>query len=376
MIQVRPVRTRVDITRFIDFPYDLYRDDPHFVPELFIAQRDHLNPKKNPFFEHAVSALFLAEQDGRVVGRIGVVQDDLLIEYTREKVGVFGFFEVVDDYEVAKVLLDTAKEWMSSRGLEWMEGPYNFSTNHAAGLLIDGFNFSPAVMMTFNKPYYQAFLERYGLNKKTDVLAYHIEANQFPLRLEKNLKLLEERLVSKGITIRNIDLKHFQSDVKRALSVYNGAWSNNLGFAPFTEKEFLHVAADMKLIMDPNLVFIAEKEGKAVGFSLAVPDVNEIQKNIRRGRLFPLGIFKLLFGKHKIKKVRIIALGVLEEYRRLGIDACFYAKAFLYVKNHKTLEAGEASWILEDNVEMNQALVKMGGIVQKKYRFYRMKLAN
>lgn len=374
MIKVRPARSKEDIARFIDFPYDLYRGDAYFVPELFIAQRDHLDPKKNPFFEHAVSELFLAEKDGRVIGRIGVVQDDLLMEYTHEKVGVFGFFEVIDDFETAKALLDQAVSWMTSRGLEWMEGPYNFSTNHAAGLLIEGFNFSPAVMMTYNKPYYQSFLERYGLAKKTDVLAYHIEAAKFPRRLESNLKLLEDRLATKGITIRNIDLKNFQRDVKSALTVYNGAWSNNLGFAPFTEKEFLHVAKDMKLVMDPKLVFLAEKEGKAVGFSLSIPDVNEIQKNIRRGRLLPFGIFKLLFGKHKIKRVRIIALGVLEEYRKLGIDACFYAKAFLYVRNHKTLEAGEASWILEDNPEMNQAIIKMGGVVQKKYRFYRMKL--
>lgn len=258
--------------------------------------------------------------------------------------------------------------------MDILEGPYNFSTNHPAGLLIEGFQFLPSVMMTYNKDYYQEYLERYGLKKKTDVLAYQMDSALFPERLKASLPILEKRLASKGITVRTIDMKNFQRDVKSALKVYNGAWSDNLGFAPFTEKEFLHIAKDLKLVMDPNLVFLAEKDGKTVGLALTVPNVNEIQVGVKRGRLLPTGIFKLLFNKSKIKSVRVIALGVLEEYRKLGIDAYFYAKSFVYLRSHKTLRYGEASWVLEENPEMNQAILKMGGVVNKKYRFYRMPL--
>ncbi|MBL0112350.1 MAG: GNAT family N-acetyltransferase [Saprospiraceae bacterium] len=371
-MDIRPIHSRKDIARFIDFPYDHYRLDPAFVPEIFIAQRDHLDPKKNPFFENARSQLFLAEESGKVIGRIGVVRDEMLIDYTKEPVGVFGFFEVIEDYRVAVALLDAAIAWVRSEGLTILEGPYNFSTNHPAGLLIDGFDLSPAVMMAYNKPYYQEYLERYGLVKKTDVLAYHLEAKNFPERLQSRIAMLESRLAAKGITVRPIDMKNFQRDVKSALSVYNGAWSDNLGFAPFTEKEFLHVAKDLKLVMDPNLVMLAEKDGVTIGFALAVPDINEVQKTVKRGRLFPFGIFKLLLNKSKIKNVRVIALGVIEQYRKLGIDAYMYARAFTYLRQHKTLQGGEASWILEHNAEMNQAIIKMGGQVTKKYRFYRM----
>lgn len=376
MIDIKPVRIRKELRRFIDFSYDLYAGDPVFVPELYIAQRDYLDTSKNPFFEHARVELFIAAKGGKTVGRIGVVRDEVLIEYTGEQTGVFGFFEVTEDYEVAAALLDAARDWCRGQGLNHLEGPYNFSTNYPAGLLIEGFQFSPAVMMTYNKNYYQVFLERYGFTKKTDVLAYYLEAELFPERLEKNLDMLERRLAEKAITVRKIDMKHFYRDVRSAMTVYNKAWSKNLGFAPFTEKEFMHVAKDLKLILDPELVLLAEKAGQVIGFSLSVPDINEVQKEIQRGRLLPFGLFKLLFNRSKIKNVRILALGVLEEYRKLGLDAYFYARAFSYVRRHKRLIGGEAGWVLENNAEMNQALIKMGGKVRKKYRFYRLNLDN
>ena len=374
MVQIIPVNSKKDKHRFIEFPYDLYKDDKAFVPEIYIAQRDHLDPKKNPFFENAKAQLFLAVDGDNVVGRIGACRDEMLIKFTKEKIGVFGFFDCIKDYAVAKMLLDAAVTWLIGQGCQIMEGPYNFSTNHPAGLLIEGFQYPPSVMMTYNKDYFQQYLEQFGLKKKTDVLAYQLKAADFPQRLKEALPLLEKRFAAKGITVRNIDLKNFEHDVKSALSVYNGAWSENLGFAPFTEKEFLHVAKDLKLVMDANLVFLAEKDGKTIGLALTVPNVNEIQIGVKRGRLLPTGLFKLLFNKSKITSVRVIALGVLEEYRKIGIDAYFYAKSYVYMQNHKTLKTGEASWILENNPEMNQALIKMGGVVNKRYRFYRMPL--
>lgn len=374
MISIHPVRNSEDRDAFIKFVYQLYQQDSCFVPELYIAQRDHMDPKKNPFFEHATAELFIARKDGQVVGRIAAVKDDQLIQYTHENIGVFGFFDCIDDQEIANELLSTASTWLFQQGLEWVEGPYNFSTNHSCGVLIDGFDVPPSVMMTYNKPYYQKLLETYGFEKKTDVLAYRIQDVDFPERLKRSIPLLEEKFRKNGITIRPINMKKFEEDVRKTLQVYNQAWSQNLGFAPMTEKEFLHAGKDMKMIMDPALVMLAEKDGECIGFSLTLPDVNQILIKIPNGKLLPTGIFKLLFGKKSIRSVRILALGVLDKYRRLGIDAYFYAKTFEYTANSKQLSSGEASWILENNPEMNHAILKMGGHIEKKYRFYRKKL--
>jgi GNAT superfamily N-acetyltransferase len=375
MLVVQAIDQKKDIARFIDFVYDLYEGDPNFVPELFIAQRDHMDPKKNPFFDTAKAQLFLAIDEGKVVGRIAAVRDDNLIEFTKEPVGVFGFFDVVNDYKVAEALLNTAVDWLKKEKLSILEGPYNFSINHACGLLIDGFDRPPTVMMTYNKPYYLTFLERYGLQKKMDLLAYDLDSKNFPARLQHSVAMIEDRLKRNGISVRKISLKNFENDVKSTVHVYNQAWSKNLGYTPMSEKEFLHAAKDMKMIMDPELVLLAEKDGQVIGFSLTIPDINEVQIKIKRGRLLPFGIFKLLLNKSKIKKVRIVALGVLEEYRKLGLDAYFYTRAFQYVQKHPVLESGEASWILENNPEMNQAIIKMGGVVTKKYRLYRKAIA-
>jgi hypothetical protein len=375
MLIIQPVHEKKEVAEFIDFVYELYEDDPNFVPELFIAQRDHLDPKKNPFFETAKAQLFLARKNGKVVGRIAAVKDDNLIQFTKESTGVFGFFDVIDDYNVAEALLNAAVEWLKNEKLTILEGPYNFSVNHTCGLLVDGFDKRPTVMMTYNKPYYQIFLERYGLKKKVDLLAYEIDSSSFPVRLQHAAKMIERKLEQNGIIIRKINTKDFINDVKSTVHVYNEAWSKNLGYTPMSEKEFLHAAKDMKMIMDPELVLLAEKDGKVIGFSLTLPDINEVQVKIKRGRLLPFGIFKLLFTRNKIKRVRIIALGVVEEFRRLGIDAYFYIQAFEYVRRHPVFESGEASWILENNPEMNQAIVKMGGILSKRYRIYRKEIA-
>lgn len=374
MLVIKAIQQKKDVAAFINFVYDLYEGDPNFVPELFIAQRDHLNPKKNPFFDTSKAQLFLAIDDGKIVGRIAAVRDNNLIDFTGEPVGVFGFFDVINDYLVAEGLLNAVCEWLKQENLSILEGPYNFSVNHTCGLLIEGFHVPPMVMMTYNKPYYQILLEQYGLQKKVDLLGYYIDSKKFPDRLQKSVDLLEKRMADKGITVRKISLKNFEHDVKSTVNVYNQAWSKNLGYTPMSEKEFLHAAKDMKMIMDPELVLLAEKDGEVIGFSLTLPDINEVLIKIKRGKLFPFGIFKLLLNKRKIKRVRVVALGVLEEFRKLGIDSYFYIKAFLYIRKHPFLDTGEASWILESNPEMNQAMIKMGGVVQKKYRLYRKEI--
>ena len=373
MIEIKKVLTKKDLSTFIDFPHDLYKDDPNYVPELYLAQKDLLSKKSNPFFQHSDAELYLAQKDGHTVGRIAAVQNNNHIEYTGSQDGHFGFFDVIEDYEVAEKLLDTAKHWIQDKGLKTMLGPANLSTNDTCGVLIDGFDMPPTVMMTYNKPYYDDFLLKYGLKKDMDLLSYKIMTKDLPEKLPRLSAIILERLKNNGITIRKVNMKKFKEDVEKVLYVYNIAWEKNWGFVPMTDAEFKHTAKDMKQILDPDFLLIAEKDGKPIGFVLTVPDMNIPLKQLKRGRLLPFGIFKLLYHKRFVNRVRVITLGVVEEYRKLGIDAYFYLKAFEEAARKK-MEFGEASWILENNELMNRAIVNLNGTVYKKHRLYKQEL--
>lgn len=359
---------------FIDFPHDLYADDPIYVPEVYIGMKELMDPKKNPFFKHSKVQLFLAMEGKKVVGRIAAIRNNNYNDYINTNVGFFGFFDVINNYEVAKALLDTVVEWIRKEGLDSILGPTNFSTNDTAGLLIKGFDDPPAAMMTYNKPYYLDLLEKYGFKKKMDLLAYVLTEDKVSRKSVKIAGMLEERLKRKNITIRQVNMKKFKDEVKLIKEVYNQAWEKNWGFVPATDEEFAHLAEGLKLVIDPQFALIAEDNGKAIGFALAVPDINQIMRTVKKGRLLPTGIFKLLLGKSKIKKIRIITLGVIEGYRKLGIEGVFYAKI---ISNglKKGVHTAEASWILEDNEMMNQGLLNMNAEAYKKYRILEMDLA-
>ena len=224
-------------------------------------------------------------------------------------------------------------------------------------------------MMTYNKPYYAQLINEYGLQKLTDLYAYDIQTKTVSDRAVKLQDALLKRLNQRGVTIRPINLKDYKNEVVKVRDIYNQAWDKNLGFVPMTELEFNYLAKDLKMILDKDFCLLAEHEGKTVGFALAIPDVNQIQKKINKGRLFPTGIFKLLFGLKKINYVRIITLGVIEDYRKMGIEACFYAEI---IKNaaKKNITGGEASWILENNEMMNKAMENINGKIYKTYRIY------
>ncbi len=379
MISILPVQTKKDLARFIDFPHDLYAGDKNYVPELFIAQRDMLTKGKHPSLQHIDLQLFIAEETvgsagtKMIVGRIAAIHNKNHISFTKDNSGFFGFFDVVQSYEVAKLLLDTATAWIQNRGLVGVLGPVNFSTNDPCGLLISGFDVPPQVMMTYNKSYYQSFIEQYGFKKRMDLFSYWFNSDTIPERVTTLAKNIEQRLSRNGITIRTVNLKKFKEEVKGIKRIYNEAWDKNWGFVPFTDEEFDYVAKDMKLILDKDFVLIAEKNKEVIGFCLALPNINEIQKDVKRGRLLPTGIFKLLINKSKIKSLRVITLGVLDPYRMLGIEACFYTRITEYVKK-KGLIGGEASWILEDNEMMNRELQNIGSKIYKTHRLYNMSL--
>jgi GNAT superfamily N-acetyltransferase len=369
MIRIEKVSSKKQLKAFVDFPHDHYSGNANYVPELFIAQRDLLTPGKHPFHDHSVVQPFLAWSGNKIVGRIAAIENRNHNSFNGVTDGFFGFFEVIDDMEVAKALLNEVKQWLIQRGLTTIVGPVNFSSNETCGMLINGFDSPPFAMMTYNKPYYKTLLEKLGFAKKVDLIAHQFSGEQKDQRPVKLLEVLTQRLNQKGITIRSVNLKDFKNEVERILSVYNSAWDKNLGFVPMTREEFEYLAKDLKLLLDTDFCLVAESENKIVGFALAIPNINEILINVKRGRLFPVGIFKLLFGLRKIKSVRVIALGVIEGFRKRGIESCFYA-SFLEAYQRKKYTRAEASWILENNSLMNNALHQMNAVPYKTYRIF------
>jgi len=369
MITIKAVETKAELASFIDFPHKLFEGNKNYVPELHIAQRDVLTPGKHPFHNHSVMQLFLAYDGSVIKGRIAAIFNNNHNAFKNVTEGFFGFYDLYNDAAVSEKLLSEAKKWLLAKGATKMIGPVNPSTNETAGLLIEGFDSPPVAMMTYNNPYYLDLLTEAGFEKSVDLLAYHLPTNVVNKRSLALKDTLRKRLSERNITIRNINLKDYKSEVEKILSVYNDAWIENTGFIPMTDEEFKYLAKDLKMILDKDFAMVAEHEGKTIGFALAIPDINQTLIKIKRGRLLPTGIFKLLLGKKKINYVRVIALGVNKEYRKAGIEAFFYAEIIQQAINKK-LTGGEASWILENNEMMNNGLVKMNATVYKRYRIF------
>lgn len=376
-ISVRPVRTKRDLMQFIKFPFRLYRDDPYWVPPLIFERKAFFNPKKNPFYRHAEVELFLAERGGEVVGTISAHINYTHNEFHNERVGFFGFFEVVEDYEVARALLDTACAWVAQRGMKAIRGPMNFSTNEECGLLVEGFDSPPVVFMTYNPRYYQEFLERYSMVKAMDLWAYKMDIESVGRDMSglppKLKRAVDMALARGGFTVRNANIKDFENELARLKAIYNAAWQRNWGFVPMSEEEIDHLARGIKPWIDPDLIFVAEVDGKPVGVSVTLPDMNQVLLHLN-GRLFPFGWLKFLWYRRKVRICRVFAMGVVEGYRGLGIDAVLY-----YLTGKAAIPKGytmaEMSWILENNTMMNRAIRFLGGKVYKTYRIYEKALA-
>jgi len=367
MKEIIAVNGSKGLKAFIDFPHTLYKDDPNYVPELFIAQRDMLTPGKHPFHEHSKVQLFLAYEGKEIIGRIAAIRNNNHNALHNSTDGFFGFFECINDQETANLLLGAAEKWLTDQNLNTIIGPVNFSTNETCALLVEGFEGSPMVMMPYNPPYYLQLLENRGFTKRVDLRAYYYKVGAYDDRSVKLLNVLQERLKRNSVTVRKIDMKNFKAEAHGLKEVYNKAWDSNTGFVPMTDHEFDHMAKDLKLILDPDFCLVAEQNGELIGFALAIPDINPILKTIKKGRLFPLGIFKLLRMKKKIKGIRIMILGVVDGYRKMGIEACLYGliiKAF----QEKNYEYAEASWTLDHNDLINKAIERINGVPYRKYR--------
>jgi GNAT superfamily N-acetyltransferase len=365
-IEVVAVDSKRALKEFVELPFTLCRNEPHWVPPLRIAVKELLDREKHPFYANGHAEFYLARRHGEVVGRIAAIIDRNHNRFHGEEAGFFGFFECVDDPTVARALLERARAWVTERGAKFLRGPVNPSTNYECGMLVEGFDSDPMVMMTYNPRYYPRLMEQVGLTKSKDLLAYLSNANT--ISMKKIERVADRVLATNGVRVRPINMKDFQGDVERVWEVYGSAWARNWGFVPMTREEFFQMGKEMKMILKPELVLIGEVGDRVVGFALALPDVNQALKRAS-GSLFPTGLLKILYYQRLIKSVRVLALGVVEEYRASGLAAGFYATL---VRNARKLGYGdcEMSWILEDNVLMNRSLEVMGAKRYKTYRIY------
>lgn len=373
-LEIREAASNKEIKHFIDFAHELYKNDPNYVPELFLAQKEMFDRAKYPFYEYGDVKCFLAWDADKIVGRIAAIKNRRYNTFHNSNVGFFGFFEFIESKEVAEALLKAASDWLASENYDYLMGPTNFTTNETAGFLIEGFEEPPKIMMTYNAPYYDRVLKNIGLEKEMDLYAYMIYSFEASDKSIKLSQMLEERLKRTGIHVRNISLKNFSDEVAKIKKVYNAAWEDNWGFVPFTDREFAHLADGLKMLADEDFAYIAEHDGVPVGFSISLPNINEITINFKKGRLLPFNIFKLLLNRKKVKNVRILATGIKEEYRKKGIEAIFFAKNILEARK-RNLVGGEASWILESNQEMVNSAEKLNGIRYKTYRIYKYPLS-
>jgi GNAT superfamily N-acetyltransferase len=376
-IRIREVRGKKGTDEFIDVQWKLYDQKryPQWVPPLRMSVFEALDTEKNPFYKNAEIALFIAEVNGVIAGRIAAIENRSHNRFHEDKTGFYGFFECSEDQEVANALFKTVEEWLRARGLDRMQGPMNPSTNHECGLLVRGQSQHPTLMTTWNPKYYEELHDRYGLTKAKDLVAYIIakEKNSgLPPKVIEHVKKL--RAENSRVTFRDFNVKDFKNEVARCFEIYNSAWEKNWGFFPMTREEFEFAAKDMKMILDPRMAFMAEVDGKPAGFMLALPDLNHVFKRIPSGRLFPTGLFKLLIGKRMVKTVRIVTLGVKPEFRGTGIFALFTFEAFDRANRFGYL-AGEASWILEDNEAMNKPWVDLGAPLYRRWRIYEKELS-
>jgi GNAT superfamily N-acetyltransferase len=379
-VRIVPVTTEKQQRDFARFPWQHYKKDPNWVPPIYTDRLMLLNPNKHPFWEHAELQLFLAMRGQEIVGTISAHINHRHNEVYEDEVGFFGFFELVEDQAVADALFDAASAWLKERGMTAIRGPENPSQNEECGLLIDGFDLPPVVMMTYNPPYYQRLIEQAGLVKAQDLYAWDIRTNIFDYDVQKLpnkfLRVAEQARKRQDLVIRKLDMKHFDHEVDLAKQVYNVAWEKNWGFVPMTDHEIEQLGEELKLVIDPDLVYVAELEGKPVGISLGVPDVNQALIKARpqpNAWSLPLTLVKFLWNRRKINAFRLMIMGVDPEYRTMGIDAAFYV-ATARVAFAKGYERCEMSWILESNDMMNRIIERLGGRIYKTYRIYQKPL--
>ncbi|MDL1965559.1 MAG: N-acetyltransferase [Candidatus Desulfofervidus auxilii] len=362
-VEIIPVEDKKQLDTFVKIPWKIYKNNPYWVPPLISERKTFLNPKKNPFFSHATVKLFLAYKGKEPVGRIAAVIDRQYINYYQENVGYFGLFETLKDYSIAISLFNEAEKFLKDQGMKKILGPLNLSTNHECGLLIEGFDYPPTVMMPYNPPYYKEYIEKSGFKKAQDLCSYYVDFNQVD---ERVFKRVEQKAARKNLTVRKIKIND-PEEIKKIRGIYNDAWGRNWGFVPLTDEEFFYLAKELKKLVIPDLALVIEKDGKIVGFNLSIWDINPILKKLN-GRLFPFGIFKWLYYSRKLTFVRGITLGISEQYRYI-LGPLLFLK-LLEISKQKGFLRWEIGWVLENNVIVQNIFKKINAKLYKKYRIF------
>lgn len=363
-IDIIEIKSDKELMDFIKFPFNLYKNDPFYVSPLISDLRKQFS-KKNPFFLHSKVRYFIAKKDGIIAGRIVSIINYRHIEFHNENTGFFGFFESIDDQKVANALLSKVCSELKNNGMKIMRGPMNFSTNEECGFLLEGYDSPPMLLMPYNPPYYHNLMENYGMQKAKDLFAYILDT---PDELPQKIHRVAQIAAKFGITVRQIDKKRFERDMKIFKEVYNSAWAKNWGFIPITDEELIFLGNNLKPVVVPDMTIIAEKDNEPVGFLGLLPDYNFVLKHMK-GKLNPLTLIKAIYYSKRIKDLRMLLLGTKPEYRNKGVDAMLFKEAFKGVKrgDYKRVDF---SWILEDNISVQRLVEMIGGRLYKKYRIY------
>ncbi len=371
-ITIREISSKQDITRFLDLPLKLYANDPAFVPQLYLERREHLDPKKNPYFQHAKVQLFLAKRNGEVIGRISAQIDQLHLDNYGDATGQFGFLEAIDDAETFKSLLDAAANWLKQRGIKRMQGPFNFSINEEMGMLIDGFESRPKIMMPHSLPYYQKHMEVLGFAKAMDVYAY--EFDRLP-ELPRSMRAMLNKVKKSGdLEVRAFSKKNLERDLSIVIDIFNDAWSDNWNFVPMTDAEIKALGDNLKMLVKDDYIAIASWQGKPAAMAVSLPDMNDWIHDLK-GRLLPFGWAKLLW-RMKSKppaSIRIPLMGVMKQHHATPVGSALALAVIDFVReaheNYGTSKA-EVSWILEINEPMRKMIEVLGGKIYKTYRIF------
>jgi GNAT superfamily N-acetyltransferase len=371
-LDVQPVRSRRDLSEFIELPFRLHANAEQWVPPLRLERRAFLNRRLNAFFKHGEAELFLARRNGRVVGRISAQIDRAFNEYQRNAWGMFGFLEVEQDLEALVGLLGAAGAWLAARGRDRMVGPMDFTMNDEAGLLFDGYEIEPMVKQPWHPPYYRELCEQAGLEKAVDLYMWELHVGDRDQVLPVIWELAEAAEKEHGVRIRRMSRLRLRRDLDVFAEIYNKAWSDNWGFVPYSKEDLDHYAQELQLVFDRNWFMVAEKDGETVGVAITVPDINQVLKRMN-GRILPSGWWHFLRKGRIMDRVRVGFLGVKPEYQHAGVAALLYTEHYETAARRPQSWA-ETGWILETNTAMNRGMEAMGGRIVKRYRVYEREL--
>ncbi len=380
-LTIRTVQSPADLATFVRFPWQVYQDDPNWAPPLYFDRKGLFDREKHPFFKFADAEFFIAWRGNMPVGTIVAMVNHRHNEFHEEKAAHFGFFEVLRDQEAAVALLDVACDWARQQGMTKILGPANYSSNYTYGMLVDGFDSPPVIEMTYNPAYYVDFVEGAGFSNAMDLWAWYSplreqygqEGEDLPVKLVRVVNKIKQRY---NITLREINMKDWDNELERFKNIYNAAWSKNWGFVPLTDAELHLIAESLKMVVDPRVTLFAEIDGKPIGASVPLPNINEILVKARPGPSMVSSILaavRLLLGRRRVKLLRVFAMGVVEEYRGRGVDALIYFETLQRAIKYGYTE-GEASWILANNDMMNRAIEMLGARIYKTYRIYQKAL--